>query len=71
MSPSCTSDRVQIALPQDYDGDREVEMVQDGDNVILHIDGNQVAVLRDIKVDDVSPVTFLDFDQVPQAPWQQ
>lgn len=65
------SDNLQIALPEGYDGDREVEMVQDGDDVILSIDGNQVAILRDIKVSDVRPVTFLTPDQLPQAPWQQ
>lgn len=66
-----SNDRLQIALPEGYDGDREVEMVQDGDHVLLRIDGNQVAILRDVDVRDVRPVTFLNFDEVPKAPWQQ
>lgn len=48
------SDRISITLPADYSGAAEYELVQAGANVRLVVDGQVLAVLRDMNVADVN-----------------
>ncbi len=64
-----SSDSIQIALPDNYSGSQNYELLQDGDNVRLVLDGNDLAVLRDISVKDVGKVTFIDQSATPTPPW--
>ncbi|MDN3713135.1 hypothetical protein QWZ10_17800 [Paracoccus cavernae] len=62
-------DSIEIALPDDYAGDREVELVQDGDNVRLVLDGRDVALLRDVETRNVRSVNLISQGNAPQPPW--
>lgn len=63
-----SNDRIQVLLPDGYEGEGEVAFEQDGDDVVMTVDGNQIAVLRDVDVSDVRH-TIISEDDLPVPPW--
>ena len=53
------SDSLTVTLAEDYTGAEDYELVQDGSNVQLVVDGRVLAVLRDTLVADVGTVTLV------------
>ena len=62
-------DRLEIALPEGYSGDPELELVQDGEDVRVMIDGQNIALLRDVRSEDVPGIEFLTQDELHSPPW--
>ncbi|MFG6080578.1 calcium-binding protein [Paracoccus litorisediminis] len=53
-----SSDSISITLPADYDGEEEYDMVQDGDDVQIVVNGEVLAILKDTVTDDVDNISF-------------
>ena len=51
-----SSDSITLSVPADYSGDEEPELVQDGDDVHVVLNGEVLAVLRDTEVKDVGNI---------------
>ncbi len=64
-----SSDRIEVALPEGYEGEPDLQLTQDGDDVRVVVDGNEIAVLRDIRAGDVRAIRFLTQDELHQPPW--
>ncbi len=64
-----SSDSIQIALPDNYTGAGEYELIQDGDNVRLVLDGRDVALLHEVEARDVRAISFITMEDTPQPPW--
>lgn len=54
-----SSDRYQISLTPGYDGEEEYDLVQEGEDVHLIVDGNTLAVLRNVQVNDMRNISFV------------
>lgn len=65
-----SADRIEVMLPESYDGARAVTFEQDGDDVRMLVDGNQIAVLRDAQASDVRH-SIISEDDLPVPPWLQ
>lgn len=63
-----SSDRIEVMLPDGYEGAGEVAFEQDGDDVLMTVDGNQIAVLRDVQTGDVRHSIIAE-DDLPVPPW--
>lgn len=64
-----SSDRIDVVLPDDYDGAREVAYEQDGEDVRITLDGRDIAILRDTSANGLKAVNFITQDDLPKVPW--
>ena len=53
------ADSITITMAEDYDGDEDYELVQDGEDVRLVLNGEDIAILRDTLVADVTSVSVI------------
>lgn len=54
-----SSDTLNITLADGYDGDEEYDLVQDGDDVQVVVNGQVLAILRDTQADDVGTINLI------------
>lgn len=53
------ADSLQVTLSQDYDGPENYELVQDGDDVRVVLDGHDIAILRETLVREVREISLV------------
>lgn len=53
------ADSITVTLAAGYSGEESYELVQDGDDVRLLVDGVELAILRDVEVADVDQVSLV------------
>ncbi|RQP07776.1 MAG: calcium-binding protein [Paracoccus sp. BP8] len=53
------ADNITITLAEDYAGDEEYELVQDGDDVRVVLNGEDIAILRDTLARDVRAISLV------------
>lgn len=63
-----SADRIEVFMPEDYEGEGAVTVEQDGDDVRLLVDGRQIAVLREIQAGSVRHSTIGE-SGLPEVPW--
>ncbi|GLK66045.1 hypothetical protein GCM10017635_35220 [Paracoccus kondratievae] len=54
-----SADTITVTLAEDYEGEGRYELVQDGSDVRLLLDGEPIAVLRDTEVRDVRDISVV------------
>ncbi|WP_258869524.1 hypothetical protein [Paracoccus thiocyanatus] len=53
------ADGITITLAQDYAGAESYELVQDGGDVRIVLDGQDLAILRDVLIENVGSIELL------------